>query len=185
MIAHGDEMSRTQRGNNNVYCQDNELSWVDWETARDAFPLLEFTQAVTELRRKHPVLRRRRFFHGRPLRGTTDGLSDIEWLRPNGTRMSDHDWVAGYAKSMGVFLNGEAISEPDTRGQRVRDDSFLMLFNAHYEDLAFTMPDGAYGSTWEVVLDTATPVRVDRLELKAGSPVDVEARSMMVLRRVI
>jgi glycogen operon protein len=185
MLAHGDEMSRTQRGNNNVYCQDNELSWVDWEAARDAFPQLEFTKAVTALRRAHPVLRRRRFFHGRPLRGSGDGLSDIEWLRPNGERMSDHDWNAGFAKSMAVFLNGEAISEPDGRGQRVRDDSFLMLFNAHYEDLTFNLPDGSFGSTWEAVLDTATPVRVDRLELKAGAPLDVEARSMMVLRRVL
>ena len=185
MILHGDEMSRTQHGNNNVYCQDNELSWVDWDAAEEHWALLEFTQRLTGLRREHPVFRRRRFFHGRPIRGSLHKLSDIEWLRPNGERMSTHDWDSGFAKSMAVFLNGDAISEPDTRGQRVRDDSFLLLFNAHFDDLAFTLPNPSFGSSWEVVLDTATPIPVDRIEVKASGVIDVEARSLIVLRRIL
>ena len=185
MIAHGDEMSRTQLGNNNVYCQDNELSWVDWSDAREHWALLEFTGELMKLRREHPVFRRRRFFHGRPVRGSADGLSDIEWLRPSGQRMTSRDWSRPHVQSMQVFLNGEAISEPDLRGQRVRDDSFLLVFHAHHEDMAFTLPDGSFGSTWEVVLDSAHPIAVERLEMKAGTQVDIEARSLQVLRRVL
>jgi glycogen operon protein len=185
MIAHGDEMSRTQQGNNNVYCQDNELAWVDWKDAREHWSLLEFAGRVMQLRREHPVFRRRRFFHGRPVRGSVDGLSDIEWLGPNGKRMSSQDWSSPHVRSVSVFLNGEAISEPDLRGQRVRDDSFLLLFHAHHDNLTFTLPDTTFGSTWEVVLDTAHPILVENEELKAGAAVELEERSLMVLRRVL
>ena len=185
MIAHGDEMSRTQLGNNNVYCQDNELAWVNWADAREHWALLEFTVEVMTLRREHPVFRRRRFFHGRPVRGSADGLSDIEWLRPTGQRMTARDWNKPHVQSMTVFLNGQAISEPDLRGQLVRDDSFLLLFHAHHEDTTFTLPDATFGSMWEVVLDSAHPIAVERTEVKAGATVEVEARSLQVLRRVL
>src|SRR4051794_6045964 len=120
MLAHGDEFGRTQHGNNNVYCQDNELAWVKWPEGEDP-DQLEFMRMMTRLRAEHPVFRRRRFFHGRPVQGTHDALTDIAWFTPIGEEMSDRDWWAAAAKSVAVFLNGDAISEPDTRGQRIKD----------------------------------------------------------------
>ena len=185
MLLHGDEMGRTQRGNNNAYCQDNEISYVDWKDAQEQWALLDFTARLSRLRREHPVFRRRRFFHGRPIRGTRDGLSDLVWFTPAGSPMTDEDWEAGFAKSLGVFLNGEAISEPDPRGQRVTDDTFLLLFNAHDEDITFHLPAARYGESWTVELDTSSPfLDEDSPGLKAATPVTVEARSLMVLRRV-
>jgi isoamylase len=185
MMLHGDEMSRTQDGNNNVYCQDNDHAYIDWSNLRKHRALLEFTQKVARLRSEHPVFRRRRFFQGRPVRGMAgDGLSDIVWLTPSGASMREDDWDVGFAKSLGVFLNGAAISEPDPRGQHIVDDTFLLLFNAHHEDIPFTLPEEKYGQSWEVVLDTAAPLVVDRPTSKADEPVDVESRSLLVLRRV-
>ena len=114
MLLGGDEIGRTQRGNNNAYCQDNEISWYDWERVDE--DLLEFTRRLIALRREHPVFRRRRWFQGRPIRGTVD----IGWFRPDGTEMDDDDWDAGFAQSIGVFLNGDAITDRDERGQRSR-----------------------------------------------------------------
>jgi glycogen operon protein len=185
MLLHGDEIGRTQRGNNNAYCQDAAVSYVDWTDVREHWALLEFTQKVTRMRSEHPVFRRRRFFQGLPVRGKVgDGLSDIVWFNPSGAPMTGNDWDAGFAKSVGVFLNGGAISEPDPRGQHIVDDTFLLLFNAHYEDITFIMPDDRYGQSWEIVLDTAAPFLEDRTNSKADEPVDVEARSLLVLRRV-
>ncbi|RKS77694.1 glycogen operon protein [Motilibacter peucedani] len=183
MILHGDEMSRTQGGNNNVYCQDNEIAWVDWKESRAEWSLLEFTQRVVRLRREHPVFRRRRFFHGRPIRGTEDAISDIAWFKPSGELMGGGDWDQAEAKAVGVFLNGDAISEPDERGQAVSDNSFILAFNASHEPVSFTMPDGAYGSAWDVELDTAAPLVEDRPPVKAGNDIEVEPRSLLIMRR--
>jgi glycogen operon protein len=179
MIAHGDELGRTQFGNNNAYCQDNELSWIDWATADH--DLLEFTRSVTALRAAHPVLRRRRFFFGERSRSPRSILPDIEWLRIDGQEMTDEDWSSGFAKSLGVYLNGAAITEPDEHGRRVADDSFLMLFNAHWEPLDFAIPDTRFGELWSVALDTADPQIEGRAEIKAGSTVTVQARALLVL----
>src|ERR1700712_3561550 len=130
MLLHGDEMGRTQQGNNNVYAQDNELAWVDWAAARENWALVDFTAKVAKLRHDHPVFKRRRFFSGTSLRGT-GGVADIVWFTPAGHEMSDDDWDSGFAKSLGVFLTGKAIRTPDARGEPVVDDSFLMLFNAY------------------------------------------------------
>ncbi|MQA86756.1 MAG: glycogen debranching protein GlgX [Streptosporangiales bacterium] len=186
MLLHGDELGRSQRGNNNAYCQDNEVSWVDWEQAQagDREALLELVRTVSRLRQDHPVFRRRRFFQGRPVRGSKNGLHDIAWFTPGGEEMTDDDWQTSFAKSMAVFLNGDAITEPDPRGQRVADDSFLLLFNAHSSDIRFTLPGEGFGQSWEVVLDTADPLIEERAKIKAGSQVDVESRSLLVLRRV-
>ena len=188
MLSHGDELGRTQHGNNNAYCQDNEISWMDWERLRDNFPLLDFVQRLTRLRRDHPVFRRRRFFRGRPPADPdASRLSDIAWFTPDGREMSEADWRAGFAKSLQVFLNGEAISEPGRHGERVRDDSFLLIFNAHHEGLRFTVPPERYGDTWLQVIDTAEPTPVEETGgrvCKAGETVAVDARSMRVLRRV-
>jgi glycogen operon protein len=183
MLLHGDEMGRTQRGNNNGYCQDNEISWVDWSLAEENWALLEFTARVAKLRRDHPVFRRRRFFQGTPVRGS-GGLADIVWLRPSGDEMSDEDWESGFAKSLGVFLNGKAIKEIDARGTPVVDDSFLLLFNAYHERVSFTLPSEDFGERWEVELDTAAPSAEYEQAAKAGDGIDVEARSLLVLRRL-
>ena len=147
MLLAGDELGRTQRGNNNAYCQDNELSWVDW-AAVDA-SLLEFTRWIIAFRRDHPVFRRRRFFQGRPIRGTLD----IGWFKPDGKSMTDDDWDVGYARSLGMFLNGSGIPGHDERGRPVTDDSFILLFNAHGEGVRWAIP-AEYTGTWRLVLDT-------------------------------
>jgi isoamylase len=185
MLLAGDEMGRTQHGNNNGYCQDNEISWLDWSLLETNADQVEFIRAVTRLRREHPVFRRRRFFHGTPIRGTHDALSDITWFAPNGEEMTDADWETGFAKSVGVFLNGDAISEPDRRGGQITDDSFLMLFNAHHDPLAFVMPNGDFGKEWEVALDTAQRItaRPGTTAVRAGVKVEIPARSVLVLKR--
>ena len=147
MLLAGDELGRTQRGNNNAYCQDNELSWVDW-AAVDA-SLLEFTRWIIAFRRDHPVFRRRRFFQGRPIRGTLD----IGWFKPDGKSMTDDDWDVGYARSLGMFLNGSGIPGHDEHGRPVTDDSFILLFNAHGEGVRWAIP-AEYTGTWRLVLDT-------------------------------
>jgi glycogen operon protein len=185
MLLHGDELGRTQGGNNNAYCQDNPISWVDWSDAREHWTLTDFTAQVSKLRREHPVFRRRRFFQGDPARGSESAIGDIAWFTPSGGHMTEGDWQVGYARSLAVFLNGDAIAEPDGRGQRVRDDSFLLFFNAHHEDMDFTVPREVYGERWEVVLDTAAPLVIDRPTAKAGDTLTVDSRSILVLRRVV
>jgi isoamylase len=148
MLLAGDECGRTQKGNNNCYCQDNELSWFDW-ARRDA-ELLQFTRDLIRLRLDHPVFRRRRFFHGQPIRG----VADIGWCKPDGTEMSDQDWEVGFARSVGMFVNGQAIPGRDLRGQKIVDDSFLLLFNASADPLEWKLPR-AWARPWTVVLDTS------------------------------
>jgi isoamylase len=183
MLLHGDELGRTQQGNNNTYCQDNELTWIDWSPERQDTELLEFTRAAAALRAAHPVFRRRRFFYGTTVHGSGSTLPDIEWFTPAGKQMADGDWQAGFAKSLAVFLNGLAIAEPDTRGEPVRDDSFLLLFNAHHERLTFTLPEARFGELWSAALDTAVPDLTGRPDLKCGTELPVEARSLLILRR--
>lgn len=179
MLAHGDELGRTQQGNNNVYCQDSELSWIDWESADTE--LLEFTQKVSALRSAHPVFRRRRFFNGRPVRRPGEPrLPDIGWYAPDGSEMTDEDWDAGYAKSMAVYLNGQGIPDRDERGQRIVDDSFYMCFNAHYEPIEFVLPPSDFAEQWVEVINTAADCGTDPIE--AGTRVTVESRAMLVLQ---
>ena len=155
MLLAGDEMGRTQQGNNNAYCQDNTISWVDWSQAAAEQETLQFTETLAGLRRDHPVFRRRRFFRGQ-VPGAEKG--DIVWLTPAGEVMTDADWDASYAKSLAAFLNGDAISEPDPRGGKITDASFLLLFNAHSKPLTFTLPEAGYAAGWEVIIDTASGV---------------------------
>ncbi|MET9336241.1 glycogen debranching protein GlgX [Nonomuraea sp. NPDC003804] len=182
MLSHGDELGRTQRGNNNAYCQDNEVAWVDWSMARTEEGLLDFVRALSRLRREHPVFQRRRFFRGHT---PEDGKRDLVWLTPAGAEMTASDWHTGYAKSMSVYLNGEAITEPGPRGERIVDDSFLLLINAHHEDMTFTLPGAEFADSWTAVLDTddETP-REESLDdqRSPGALVPVAAHSMQVLR---
>ena len=186
MIAHGDELGRTQNGNNNVYCQDNELSWIDWDNADTE--LIEFTSTVSALRASHPVFRRRRFFSGSPVRkrggGASDGLPDIAWFAPDGSEMSDEDWESGFAKSIAVYLNGQGIPDLDMRGQRVTDDSFVLFFNAHHEPIEFVLPEEQFGTAWEPVIDTAAADDDEATNHDAAAKVSVDARSVLVLRSV-
>ncbi len=177
MILAGDEMGRTQQGNNNAYCQDNEISWLDWEHRDER--LLEFTARLIRLRREHPVFRRRRWFLGRPIRG--QDTTDIAWFKPDGNPMADRDWNDGFARSLAVFLNGEEIAAPDPRGRKLRDDSFFLLFNAHDRPVRFVLPRGGFGRRWMRILDTANPL--PRF-YRAGGQVPVEERSLVLLRKV-
>jgi glycogen operon protein len=182
MLLHGDELGRTQRGNNNTYCQDNEITWVDWEDVDDE--LIEFTARLSDLRREHQVFRRRRFFDGRPIRrGGGEPLRDIGWLTPSGEEMTEQDWGSGFGRSVAVFLNGEGIPDTDARGERIVDDSFLLCFNAHDAGIDFTMPHEEYATTWEIVLDTARPELEDPEAVEAEQTVTVDARSLLVLRK--
>ncbi|WP_408909989.1 glycogen debranching protein GlgX [Corynebacterium amycolatum] len=182
MISHGDEMGRGQKGNNNVYCQDNRLSWVDWNQTRTNSELVEYTQFLTELRAEHPVFRRRRFLRGGPLGAETDDR-DIAWLTYEGRVMTTDDWNFDFGKSLMVWLNGDAITEPDRRGHRIEDDSFLLCFNAHHEDIMFQIPGTEYAHSWEVIIDTAEitgrPTR-ERIVEPEGE-LRVLARSTIVL----
>ncbi len=174
MLLAGDEAGRTQHGNNNAYCQDNEVSWVDWEHVDEA--LLAYTKRLIALRREHPVLRRRRWFQGLPIRGSVD----LGWCRPDGGEMSDHDWDSGIA-TVGVFLNGEAITDRDRRGQRVSDDSLLLLFNGFHEVVDWTLPK-QWGEWWELIVDTAGPEREDEA-FSTDRNLPVAPRSVVVLLR--
>jgi isoamylase len=181
MICHGDELGRTQSGNNNGYCQDNSLTWIDWADA-DA-GLLEFTRAVSALRANHPVFRRRRFFSGKPLgRRGLDRLPDISWFAPDGAEMTDEDWGAGFAKSVAVFLNGHGIPGLDARGQQVVDDSFVLCFNAHHEAIEFTLPPAEFGAGWRTVVRTGAEGAPPAEELHAAGKLTVDAHSAVVLQ---
>jgi isoamylase len=177
MILGGDEIGRTQGGNNNAYCQDNEISWFDWDAADRG--LLEFTRRLVQLKREHPVFQRRRWFKGRPLHGKD--VADIAWLRPDGEQMSEEDWQAGFVKSLAMFLNGDGLRDLDEQGQRIRDVSFLLLFNAHHEPLTFTMPPRSFGERWRVVVDTSSELGENGATLAAGETLELPGRSVFVL----
>jgi glycogen operon protein len=183
MLLHGDELGRTQQGNNNVYCQDNETSWIDWGLAKENADLVAFTGRMAALRAEHPVFRRRKFFQGRPLR-KGDDRRDIAWFNPDGAEMTEADWDTDFGRAVGVFLNGDAMDELDRRGEWVTDDSFLLCFNAWHEAVDFRIPDGEYGSNWEVVVDTSTEsVEPPDRHLAGGSTLPVPPRSLVVLQR--
>jgi isoamylase len=184
MLMHGDELGRTQLGNNNVYAQDNELSWVDWHRAREFEVLTDFTARLVQFRKEHTVFRRRRFFNGRQVRGSD--LQDIGWFQPGGEPMTDEDWESGSAKSLTVFLNGDGIHEPDARGEPVSDDSFFLLFNGFYEPMDFTLPSFDAAERWKVVIDTSAPlvVQAEERAMKSGETFEVESRTILVLQKL-
>ena len=183
MLLGGDEMGRTQKGNNNSYCQDNELSWFDWSQRDENLALLGFTRRLMDLRQRHPVLRRRKWFQGRPLRGK--GLDDIVWFDPSGDEMTDEQWQESFAKSLAVFLNGDAIPQRGPRGEPVKDDSLLILYNAWHEPIDFVLPPERFGIRWEVLVDTSRPSLEESSEShKAGDSLEALGRSTVLLRRV-
>lgn len=178
MLLHGDELGRSQQGNNNAYAQDSALTWIDWEQADSA--LIDFVSQLGRLRKAHPVFRRRRFFDGRPVeRGDDGALPDIVWLRPDAAAMAPADWDSGFGRSIGVFLNGGGIPDCDTQGRAVVDDCFLMLFNGGEEPVDFTLPGQDYASRWVVEIHTNG---VTAAEFAAGAVVAMTAHSVLVLR---
>jgi isoamylase len=179
MLLGGDELSRTQHGNNNAWCQDNEISWFDWNVDDSQWRLLEFTRRLIALRKEHPVFRRTRFFAG----GGED-LPDVWWMRPDGRKMTQRDWRNPGARTIGVFLNGDEVGMETPRGEPVRDVSFLLLFNAHHEPITFRLPTRRFGARWKLELSTAEPeLEPQARSYAAREEVDVQARSILVLRR--
>ncbi|WP_225834261.1 glycogen debranching protein GlgX [Streptomyces sp. NK08204] len=184
MLCHGDELGRSQRGNNNAYCQDNDISWVNWELTEEQRALADFTRRLIALRAAHPVLRRRRFFRGETVTNARQPLPDLVWLRPDAREMTRRDWHREDAHSIGMFLNGDAIAERDPYGRRVVDDSFLLLLNGYWEPVDFRLPDGSFGERWTTLIDTADPEGIpDERERKAGTRLRVECRSLVLLSR--
>jgi isoamylase len=185
MISHGDELGRTQLGNNNAYCQDNEIAWIDWENADET--LLEFTRKVTAFRHRHQVFQRRRFFTGLPVtaRGGGDPLPDLEWFTPDGRQMAGDDWGNDFGRAVALFVNGEGIRERGQYGQRHVDSSFLLFFNAHDAPIEFWTPPAEYGEKWEKVIETAEPSPDRPAIVEAASSLIVPDRSLIVLDRTV
>ena len=180
MLLGGDEIGRTQQGNNNAYCQDNEISWFDWKSADIC--LLEFVKGLIALKKDHPAFRRKRWFQGRPIKGTQE--HDICWFTPGGRKMEDENWDEHFAKSIGVFLNGNGIATLDERGNRITDDSFYLLINAHHEPIIFTVPSATLGNTWAVVFDTTIETFFeDRILHSPEEEIRVQGRSIVLLQR--
>ncbi|NDK57491.1 glycogen debranching protein GlgX [Pontibacter fetidus] len=178
MLVAGDEMSRTQNGNNNAYCQDNEISWLNWEKADKQ--LLDFTQKLIALRKQHPVFCRRRWFQGTPIKGL--GVEDIAWFLPDGTEMTDEHWSHDFAKSLAVYMNGHGLRSVGPKGEQMIDDDFFVIFNAHHEPLKFRLPAEKYGTKWSKVIDTTTgQVGVNGKVYSAGKLLEVGARAVVLL----
>jgi len=180
MLLGGDEMGRTQQGNNNGYCQDNEISWFDWEKADES--LLEYTRSLIRFRSEHPVFMRRGWFLGRAIHGS--GVEDIGWFTPDGVEMAEEDWGEGFAKSVAVFLNGRAIAYPSPRGEKIVDASFMILFNAHHELISFKLPPQEWGKQWTRLLDTEEGGFVDdQKDYTPEEALSVQGSSLVLLQR--
>jgi glycogen operon protein len=179
MLLAGDESGRTQQGNNNAYCQDNAVSWIDWAHADQ--PLQEFTQRLIAFRHAHPAFRRRRWFLGLAIHGAD--CKDIAWFTPEGAQMSEEHWGEEFSKSLGIFINGNTIPNPNALGEPVTDDSFYLIFNAHFEAVDFTLPEKRWGQRWLTLLDTSRGWVDDAPPLEAGAMLKAASRSVMLLQR--
>jgi isoamylase len=177
MLLAGDEFGRTQKGNNNAYCQDNQISWVDWSKADHS--LLEFTQKLIRLTKQHPNFCRRRWFQGQPIKGLN--VEDIAWFLPDASEMTEEHWNTSFAKSLGVYLNGLGIHSVGPMGEKIVDDSFYIIFNAHYEPLTYKLPSAKYGKKWIKVLDTSVHDVADKQTYSAGEDITAQGRSVIVL----
>jgi glycogen operon protein len=181
MLSGGDEIARTQRGNNNAYCQDNDLSWFDWKLDRPRRELLDFVRYVIQLRREHPGLRRQKFFFGRRIRGSE--VKDLSWFRPDGHEMTDEDWANPFTRCFGLRLAGDAIAEVDADGAPIVDDTLMILVNAYHESIGFVLPAHRRGARWDVVLDTrSADGRRRHRPLRGGEPYDLGPRCLAMLR---
>lgn len=180
MLVAGDELSKTQNGNNNAYCQDNQISWINWQHADKEF--LSFVQKLTHFQHAHPVFCRRRWFKGKPIHNS--GVKDIAWFLPDGNAMSEENWNHDFAKSLGVFLNGKAIPSDGPKGEPVVDDNFYIVFNAYEGELPYVLPSEEFGSSWIKVIDTKKNFLNDKGDqsFAAGETITVQGRSVIVLK---
>jgi glycogen operon protein len=184
MLLAGDEMGRTQQGNNNAYCQDNEVSWVDWQLDQSRQDLLAFTQYVIELFHTHPVLRRRKFFFGRQIHGSE--LKDITWFRPDGKEMTEEDWQNAETRCFGLRLAGDLIEEEDERGNPITDETLLILLNAYHEAVSFVLPSTAPDQPWVLLLDTQEATgRPPQPHIQEGVSYALAGRSLVLLRTTV
>ena len=183
MICGGDELGRTQQGNNNAYCQDTELSWYNWNLTRSQLHLLDFVKRLIEIKKTHPVFHRRRFFQGRRIEDSE--VKDIAWFGSHGKEMSHEDWQMGF-RTLGIRLSGDAIVEKDCQGRTIVDETFLVLLNAHHEDVAFILPAHTKSVRWELVFDTSVPSekksRTHRKLLRGGQPYQLSSRGFALFR---
>jgi isoamylase len=182
MLLAGDEIGRTQLGNNNAYCQDNEISWIDWEEAD--LDLLDFTRRLIHFYREHPVFRQRQWFLGQPIHGNE--ASDIGWFTPDGQEMAEEHWGEDHTRSLGIYLNGGGIKLPDRYGNRITDTSYLLLFHAHFETIEFTIPSAEWGVRWRKILDTSE-LKFSEGNRRFYNPCDqllLEGLSLVVLEHV-
>ncbi|HEY1005999.1 MAG TPA: glycogen debranching enzyme GlgX, partial [Sphingobacteriaceae bacterium] len=175
MLVAGDELGKTQAGNNNAYCQDNEISWINWQQADQE--LLDFTRSVIRLRRQHPAFRRPRWFRGKPVKGA--GLDDIVWFLPSGKEMGEDNWNHDFAKSLAIFLNGKGLQTVNEEGMNIEDDHFYLIFNAHSEELEFTLPPEPYCKEWTLVLDTGG--RSPGQRVRCGEKLIAGGRTVLLL----
>ena len=180
MICGGDEVARTQQGNNNAYCQDNVISWTNWDLDDSQKDLLEFVSKLIHLRLEHPVLHRRRFFTGREPGDPDDKIPQVEWMDHTGSIMDMEDWSNTHAFSVMIYLNGSDIPEADWYGNQMVDNNFILIFNAHYEPIMFTLPDERYGKKWRLVVDTHNP-KGPELNYEAGFAITAQSRSFLLL----
>jgi glycogen operon protein len=180
MLVAGDEFGRTQKGNNNSYCQDNEISWLNWDTVDKE--LLDFTKKLIAIRKAHPSLARKKWFQGQPIKGI--GLTDIAWFLPEGEEMDDEHWTHDFARSLAIFLNGHGLRTQDKNGNKVVDDDFYFMFNAYHEPIVYHLPNSKYGEKWAKILDTANPEANEDEHYNASSEVEVSGRSVVLLKAV-
>jgi isoamylase len=181
MLYGGDEISRSQNGNNNAYCQDNEISWYDWELDENRKALLAFVKGLIQLRHEHPVLRRRKFFQGRSIRGAD--IKDIMWLRADGEEMADEDWKSSWIRCIGMLISGETSDEFDEKGQAVKDDTLLVLLNSYHEPVSFSLPVPVADAKWQLILDTTTSGLASGEQIVDGKqPLEIAGRSVVMLR---
>ncbi len=183
MISGGDEFGRTQSGNNNAYCQDNEISWYDWNFSPEQKEFLDFFRKVVEIRKTHVVLRRRKFFHGRKIRGSE--IKDISWFSPNGHEMTDEEWDSDFVRSLGVRLSGDAISEVDSKGNPIVGETLLILLNAHFEPVPFVLPAHRKETQWQLLLDTAENGDLRQRSSRGGRTYSLQERSIAIFSLIL
>jgi glycogen operon protein len=181
MLVSGDELGKTQQGNNNAYCQDNEISWIDWQNIDEE--LLEFTSRLIHFRLDHPVFCRKKWFQHKSIKG--EGVTDIEWFLPEGEPMTEKHWTTTYAKSLGIFLSGDHLGAQTDKGENIVDDSFFVVFNSHYEPVMFKLPDEHWGPSWMKLIDTydGSFDPEGNLDVKAGDNIEIKERSIILLKQ--
>ena len=178
MILAGDEIGHTQRGNNNAYCQDNDITWLDWNITDEQRQFLDFVCMLLDIRRTHPVFQRRKFFQGRHIDGAD--VPDISWFRPSGEEMTDEAWNAGYTQCLGVWFPGDLIGGVNERGEPITGDSIVLLVNAHYEPIPFKLPSRGERQKWDRLSDTVDP-EAEAIKRKGGEQYEIKGRSMVIL----